>query len=229
MQRKRRYSKPASGLRENLLDVIASRSRLSQNHNTSRAGTNIPLTWGCRELHFIVSESGRGNLIPCIQPWRKHGYTLLFVQTYSEELGNQTMFTLHPRLEADCIVLGDFPLCRLLLMNDARYPWFVLVPRRADISEIYQLVEREQLQLQRESVTLGQAIMEVFGGDKLNVAALGNLVPQLHIHHIVRYRDDATWPGPVWGVGISVPYTVEQVVAMRGRLHHFEGIEFQPA
>jgi len=138
------------------------------------------------------------------------------------------MFTLHPRLEADCIVMGDFPLSRLLLMNDCRYPWFILVPRRADISEIYQLGEREQQQLQRESVTLGQGIMEVFGGDKLNVAALGNLVPQLHIHHIVRYRDDPTWPGPVWGVGVSVPYSAEQVAAVRERILHIQDIGLQP-
>ncbi len=137
------------------------------------------------------------------------------------------MFTLHPRLETDCIVMGDFPLSRLLLMNDSRYPWFILVPRRADISEIYHLGEAEQQQLQRESVSLGQGIMESFGGDKLNVAALGNLVPQLHIHHIVRYRDDATWPGPVWGVGISVPYTAEQLDVVRERIRQIEAIELR--
>ncbi len=121
------------------------------------------------------------------------------------------MFSLHPRLEADCRVLGDFPLSRLLLMNDARYPWFILVPRRDDITEIYQLSDDEQLQLQRESVLLGRHLMVRFGGDKLNIAALGNLVPQLHIHHIVRYRDDETWPGPVWGMGVAVPYTEERI------------------
>lgn len=125
------------------------------------------------------------------------------------------MFTLHPRLEADCIVMGDFPLSRLLLMNDARYPWFILVPRRNDISEIYQLEDQEQQQLQRESSLLGKHLMERFGGDKLNIAALGNLVSQLHIHHIVRYRDDETWPGPVWGVGITTPYAVERLAEIR--------------
>ena len=128
------------------------------------------------------------------------------------------MFTLHPRLEHDCIVIGDFPLSRLLLMNDSRYPWLILVPRRVDIGEIYQLGEKEQQQLQRESVALGRGLMEAFGGDKLNVAALGNLVPQLHIHHIVRYRDDAAWPGPVWGVGIPVPYTAEQLDSTRAKI-----------
>jgi len=102
--------------------------------------------------------------------------------------------------------MGDFPLSRLLLMNDARYPWFILVPRRDDIQEIYQLDAEEQLQLQRESSLLGKHLMERFGGDKLNIAALGNLVSQLHVHHIVRYLDDAAWPGPVWGVGLPQPY-----------------------
>ena len=128
------------------------------------------------------------------------------------------MFSLHPRLEADCRVLGDFPLSRLLLMNDVRYPWFILVPRREDISEIYQLADEDQIQLQRESVLLGKHLMARFGGDKLNIAALGNLVPQLHIHHIVRYRDDETWPGPVWGTGMAIPYTEERLHEVRERI-----------
>jgi diadenosine tetraphosphate (Ap4A) HIT family hydrolase len=138
------------------------------------------------------------------------------------------MFTLHPRLEADCIVMGDFPLSRLLLMNDSRYPWFILVPRREDIHEIFQLSETEQQQLQRESVALGQGIMDAFGGDKLNMAALGNLVPQLHIHHIVRYLDDAAWPNPVWGIGVAVPYSAEQVAAVRERIGRIVSFELQP-
>src|SRR5262245_27562488 len=96
-------------------------------------------------------------------------------------------FELHPRLAADTIVLGDFPLCRLLLMNDAQYPWFILVPRRAGAREIYQLDERDQQQLLKESAQLSRAVMDAFRGEKLNVAALGNLVPQLHVHHVVRY------------------------------------------
>lgn len=125
------------------------------------------------------------------------------------------MFSLHPRLEADCFNMGDFPLSRLLLMNDARYPWFILVPRRDDIQEIFQLDDEEQLQLQRESSLLGKHLMERFGGDKLNIAALGNLVSQLHIHHIVRYLDDAAWPGPVWGVGLPQPYEEAKLAEVR--------------
>lgn len=128
------------------------------------------------------------------------------------------MFLLHPRLESDAVFLGDLPLSRLLLMNDRRYPWCLLVPRREDLLEIYQLEAEEQAQLWQESAVLGKAMMEAFGGDKLNLAALGNLVPQLHIHHIVRYRDDAAWPGPVWGVGASVPYDKRQLEEVRGRL-----------
>jgi len=109
------------------------------------------------------------------------------------------MAALHPQLAKDCLVLGQFSLCRLLLMNDANYPWFILVPDREGVKEIYQLREDDQQQLLRESSILSRVLMEVFAGEKLNVAALGNVVPQLHIHHIVRYRHDPAWPAPVWG------------------------------
>ena len=120
-------------------------------------------------------------------------------------------FTLHPRLDADCVDVGDLELCRLLVLNDCRYHWCVLVPRRADLTEIYQLSEPEQVQLTRESSRLSQFLAETFNADKMNMGALGNLVPQLHIHHIVRYRDDPAWPGPVWGVGEAQPYTDEDM------------------
>jgi diadenosine tetraphosphate (Ap4A) HIT family hydrolase len=126
-----------------------------------------------------------------------------------------TPVSLHPQLQKDGIVMGDFPLSRLLLLNDARYPWFVLVPRRPKITEIYQLSEADQLQLLRESSQLSRFLMEGFNGDKLNIGALGNLVPQLHIHHIVRYRSDEAWPGPVWGVGTAVPFLDDEVEIVR--------------
>lgn len=118
-------------------------------------------------------------------------------------------FELHPRLAADCLVVGDLPLSRLLLMNDRQYPWCILVPRRAGAREIYLLPEADQQQLWRESAQLSAAIMELFGGAKLNIGALGNMVPQLHVHHIVRHAGDAAWPGPVWGKHPAQPYTVE--------------------
>lgn len=119
------------------------------------------------------------------------------------------MFKLHPQLEKDCLLVGEYPLCRLLLVNDENYPWFILVPRRADISEVFQLTEEDQLQLMKESNSLSALLAEHFQADKLNVAALGNMVPQLHIHHIVRYKNDTAWPKPVWGVVSAEPYSDE--------------------
>jgi diadenosine tetraphosphate (Ap4A) HIT family hydrolase len=99
-------------------------------------------------------------------------------------------------------------------MRDANYPWFILVPDREGISEIYQLSEADQAQLLRESSRLAAVLAERFQADKLNIAALGNVVPQLHIHHVVRYRDDAAWPAPVWGRVPARPYTPEGLAAV---------------
>ena len=109
------------------------------------------------------------------------------------------MADIHPQLRNDCLILGQLELCHLLLVLDANYPWFILVPDREEITEIHQLDEPDQLQLMRESVLLSRVLETVFSPDKLNIAALGNIVPQCHIHHIVRYRTDAAWPAPVWG------------------------------
>ncbi len=117
------------------------------------------------------------------------------------------MFTLHPQLAKDCFVLGDGPLCRLLLMNDAHYPWTILVPRRDGIREVHELTDADRRQLWDESALLSRALMKTFGGDKLNIAALGNVVPQLHVHHIVRFKTDPAWPAPVWGKLPPQPYT----------------------
>lgn len=115
-------------------------------------------------------------------------------------------FVLHPRLAADCFELARWPLCTLLLMNDAQYPWCILVPRREGVREIHELSDIDQQALLHESSTLGRALMQAFGGEKLNVAALGNVVPQLHVHHIVRFQADAAWPAPVWGRHPARPY-----------------------
>ena len=131
-------------------------------------------------------------------------------------------FALHPRLEADTVTIGDWPLCRVLLMNDAQYPWFILVPRREGAREIYQLGDADQAQLLRESSQLSRALMQAFRGDKLNVAALGNVVPQLHLHHIVRFAGDPAWPAPVWGRHPARPYApaeqAERLKALRAVL-----------
>ena len=109
------------------------------------------------------------------------------------------MFELHPQLAKDCFTVGDFPLSRLLLMNDAQYPWFILVPRIEGVTEAFELEVPDQQRLAAESVLLSRLLSEAFTADKMNVAALGNVVSQLHVHHVVRYRGDAAWPAPVWG------------------------------
>lgn len=128
------------------------------------------------------------------------------------------MFILDQRLLQDTLPIGDFPLSRLLLSNDAQYPWFILVPRRADISEVFQLSEADQLQLWKEATGLSALLQSLFSADKMNVAALGNVVSQLHMHVIVRHKSDAAWPAPVWGRHPAVPYTPEQAEAVIGRV-----------
>ncbi len=120
-------------------------------------------------------------------------------------------FALHPQLAKDCHRLGHFELGLLLLMNDAQYPWFILVPQHAGLREIYELDEPGQALLLRESTTLSRALMAAFRGDKLNIAALGNMVPQLHLHHIVRHAGDPAWPAPVWGRHPARAYTAEEL------------------
>lgn len=128
------------------------------------------------------------------------------------------MFALDPQLQQDTLVMGDFPLCRLLLSNDSNYPWFILVPRRENISELFQLDDADQRQLWKETTVLAETLKDSFKADKLNVATLGNVVSQLHMHVIVRKRDDAAWPAPVWGKHPARSYTAEQVKVIRDRL-----------
>lgn len=138
-------------------------------------------------------------------------------------------FALHPKLAEDGATIGDFPLCRLLLMKDAGFPWCILVPRRENVREIYELAEADQQQLQRESVLLGRGLMDEFRGDKLNVAALGNVVPQLHLHHIVRYRGDPAWPAPVWGRFPAKPYADAELAQRLQRLRARFGAHLEPS
>ena len=126
-----------------------------------------------------------------------------------------TMTNIHSQLANDCIVLGHLPLCHLLLMNDCQFPWFILVPARADIREIYQLDSADRQQLLNESCGLSEFLMEAYEGDKLNVAALGNQVPQLHLHHIVRFATDVAWPSPIWGKQASQAYSPAAIEEIR--------------
>ncbi len=140
-------------------------------------------------------------------------------------------YQLHPQLAKDCVLLGRFVLCDLLLMNDAHYPWFILVPRRADVSEIYHLALPDQQQLMLESSMLAANLVDIFNADKINIAALGNVVSQLHIHHVVRYQQDLAWPAPVWGRATALPYSSAQLEALRERVNTLleNCAEYQPA
>ena len=119
------------------------------------------------------------------------------------------VFQLDPRLKRDTVHIADWHLCQVRLMNDSRYLWVILIPKVTDIAEIHELAEEQQYLLLGESVRLSRALDQLFTPHKLNVAALGNRVRQLHIHHIVRFGDDASFPRPVWGVGDAVPYDMD--------------------
>lgn len=121
------------------------------------------------------------------------------------------MFTLDQRLMRDTFPVLSLPLCELLLMNNALYPWLILVPRREGVTEIHQLSPEDRLQLWDESHRLSRWMVEYFPFDKLNIAALGNVVSQLHLHHVGRNKNDPAWPGPVWGHGATAGYSPEQV------------------
>ena len=128
------------------------------------------------------------------------------------------MFILDPRLQQDTIELGDFSLCKVLLMNDARYPWVILVPKITGVTEIFQLTYAQQIELMLESNFVAQALKELVGADKMNVASLGNVVSQLHVHHVARFLDDETWPAPVWGKGKALPYNKQEIEAVSQQL-----------
>jgi diadenosine tetraphosphate (Ap4A) HIT family hydrolase len=115
-------------------------------------------------------------------------------------------FKLHHQLAADTARVCDLPLSAVLLMNDARYPWLILVPRQTDVREIADLGASERGTLMEEIALVSNVLREVAPCDKLNVAALGNVVPQLHVHVVARVEGDAAWPNPVWGSGPAKPY-----------------------
>jgi diadenosine tetraphosphate (Ap4A) HIT family hydrolase len=120
-------------------------------------------------------------------------------------------WSLHAQLQKDTIDIGDLPLCRVLVIKDANYPWLLLVPRRPETVEIIDLDEVGQAQLMTEISRVARALKEVTKCDKLNIAALGNVVPQLHVHVIARRSSDAAWPRPVWGVVPPLAHDAEEV------------------
>ncbi len=118
-------------------------------------------------------------------------------------------FVLDTQLVADTLPIGDLDFCRVLLMNDARFPWLILVPRRAGLRELIDLPVADQQHLLAEVNRCAHALHALFKPHKLNIAMLGNMVAQLHVHVIARFRDDAAWPRPVWGVDPVQSYTVD--------------------
>src|SRR5690348_11327111 len=118
-------------------------------------------------------------------------------------------WSLHPQLAADTVPVGDLPLTRVLLNDDANYPWLILVPRKPGLVDLIDLLDDDQVRLLREVSGAARALKEITHCDKLNVAALGNQVPQLHVHVIARFRSDAAWPNPVWGKAPRKAYTTE--------------------
>ncbi len=129
----------------------------------------------------------------------------------------QELFQLHPQLAADSVWLADWPLSQLRLVNDQHYPWFILVPRRVAVRDVIDLCEPDQDQLWLESRTLSLYLKSDYQPDKLNLAALGNMVPQLHLHHIVRFQSDKSWPAPVWGKFPAQPYNTTDLAVLQQR------------
>jgi len=123
------------------------------------------------------------------------------------------MFVLDERLQNDTILIGRLPLCQVLLMNDKRYPWVILVPARNDVFETYHLSESDRTQLMKESAMVTEKMADHFSSKSMNVAALGNVVPQFHMHHVVRKEADPAWPGPVWGHSSAEHYSADELEA----------------
>jgi len=128
------------------------------------------------------------------------------------------MFRLDPRLEQDTHGVTSFALSRVLLMNDARYPWLILVPNRNGLSELHDLNAADQARLNDEIIIVSRGLARMFTPEKINVGALGNIVRQLHIHIVARNTDDPAWPGPVWGHSPAVPYAADALAERRSRL-----------
>jgi diadenosine tetraphosphate (Ap4A) HIT family hydrolase len=128
-----------------------------------------------------------------------------------------TEFVLDPRLAADTLPLGDLSLSTILLMNDARFPWFILVPRRVDMSELTDLAPDDAVTLMAEIRLATKVMLGLAKPDKVNVGALGNVVPQLHVHVVGRFLSDPAWPGPVWGSGAAKPYPAHAADALADR------------
>ena len=137
-------------------------------------------------------------------------------------------FILDPRLRNDTIPVGNNERHLLLMMNDSRYPWFIVVPAINGVSEWFDLSLDAQQQLHQDCVQLGACVKQAFGCEKINIAALGNIVRQMHVHVIGRSIQDPAWPGPVWGHSPAVAYTDDQAQATKSRLLAIRDLPFHP-
>ncbi|MEC9347397.1 MAG: HIT domain-containing protein [Pseudomonadota bacterium] len=135
-------------------------------------------------------------------------------------------FNLDPRLAGDSTPVGDWPLSAVRLYHDSRWPWLLLVPRRAGAVELFDLQAADRAQLVEEAAAAARVVAGLGPCDKTNVATLGNMVPQMHVHVIARQKGDPAWPGPVWGVGTAVPYGGAERDALVSRLRVLLGREF---
>lgn len=137
-------------------------------------------------------------------------------------MNSDPVWSLDPQLASDTLHIGDLKLCQVRLMNDASYPWLVLIPRRRHVTEITDLAEPERTQLMHEMAQSVAALKTETACDKINVAAIGNVVAQLHVHVVARFRGDAAWPKPVWGAAPARPYddagSQKLLAALRRRL-----------
>lgn len=134
------------------------------------------------------------------------------------------MFSLHPQLAKDCAFVADLAVCRVLLMRHAQFPWLILVPMREGVREIYELSEDDYTTAMKELRQVAQKLQHFTRADKMNVAALGNMVPQLHFHVIARFMVDAAWPQPVWNSGVTnVEYTDEKLAILIDDLQRLIG------
>ncbi|MEO5365500.1 MAG: HIT family protein [Magnetococcus sp. WYHC-3] len=133
-------------------------------------------------------------------------------------------FSLHPQLAGDSVLLGVLSLCQVRLMNNARHPWLILVPERGGLHDLDQLAANDAARLHADLQAAARALRTLFAPDKLNVAALGNIVPQLHVHVVARFTHDAAWPAPVWGALPPQPYRPEELQELKSRLQSALGL-----
>ena len=181
--------------------------------------------WGCflPDLTRLASGSSTTNL-----PRRHIGNNVAKCKPSAEktasvvenkaERNTVQAFTLDERLGRDSESILKLGLCDLRLARDSRWPWLILVPQRPEVSEIFDLTPLDQAMLTFEQVTVGTALKKATGAEKINIAAIGNIVRQLHVHVVARIENDPNWPGPIWGFGQSVPYEEKAFEAMKHRI-----------